>query len=258
MEEHKEITGLKAAEDAYGNNIADTYFGRGGGYDIIEREDGHFTLNGDSDAYTEEFGDWSEIQKEASRYVTGKVLDIGCGGGKHSVHFQNQGIWITGMDNSPLALQVCRERGLKNTLLCDVLHLNENVIRDLDAIIMWGNNFGLLQNPNVARSFFQRCKHICKKESRILVESLDPDGKAFLMEDDLAYIRENRLNGRMGGQVRVRVRYRHFVTPWKDYLFVSKNELIEILSGTGWKITEVLEDQNINQYIAVIEQIQAE
>jgi SAM-dependent methyltransferase len=252
MKNYKEIVGLAAHEDAYGNNISDTYYGKGGGYDIIEREDGHFTLNGDSDAYTESFELWSSIQKEASRHIVGKVLDIGCGGGKHSVHFQEQGLDITGMDNSPLALKICIERGLNNALLCDVLHLDEKVINELDTIFMWGNNFGLLQNAVAAKRFFRNCLKMCKQNAKILIETLDPDGKAFVMEDDRLYIDDNRLNGRLGGQIRVRVRYRHFVTPWKDYLFVSKTELKEILSGTGWKMTETFDDTEIDQYIAVL------
>lgn len=50
MKNYREIIGLSANEDAYGNNIADTFYGKGSGYYIIEREDGHFTLNCDRDA----------------------------------------------------------------------------------------------------------------------------------------------------------------------------------------------------------------
>lgn len=253
MQNHKKIIGLLPNEDAYGNNIADTFYGKGGGYDIIEREDGHFTLNGDSDAYTEAFDNWSQIQKLSSKYVNGKVLDIGCGGGKHSVYFQEQGVNITGMDNSPLALKICAERGLENTLLCDVLRLDHTVIDELDSIILWGNNFGLLQNSVVAKKFFKNCLKMCNPDAKILIETLDPYGKAFNLDDDKSYIQENRLNGRLGGQIRVRVRYRHFVTPWRDYLFVSKQELNEILEDTGWIVTNTFDDKEIDQYIAVIE-----
>jgi SAM-dependent methyltransferase len=248
-----EITGLQPHEDAYGNNIYNTYHELDSGYDIIEREDGHFTLNGDSNAYTESYENWSEIQKQAATLIKGKTLDIGCGGGKHALHFQNNGIDLWGMDNSPLGLKVCEERGLKNTLLCDVNNLSVEVISELETIYLWGNNLGLLQNENLARRFFFNCDKMCSSNAKILVETLDPYGKAFFMEDDKKYIAENRTNGRLGGQIRVRVRYRHFVTPWRDYLFVSKNELDEILSPTPWKVTSYLDDTTIDQYIAVIE-----
>ena len=57
----------------------------------------------------------------------------------------------------------------------------------------------------------------------------------------------------MGGQIRVRVRYRHFCTPWRDYLFVSKTELETILSETNWKVSQFFDDPEIDQYIAIIE-----
>lgn len=248
-----EINGLAKSEDAYGNNIYDTYHQLGGGYDIIEREDGHFTLNGDSNAYTEAHEFWSDIQKEAAKGITGKTLDIGCGGGKHAIYFQQQGIDIWGMDNSPLGLTVCEERGLKQTLLCDVNHLNDQVLSELQSIYLWGNNFGLLQNETLARRFFMACERMCTSDAKIFIETLDPYGKAFFMEDDKAYIHENKMNGRLGGQIRVRVRYRHFVTPWRDYLFVSKDELNQILAPTAWKVNQYYDDHAIDQYIAVIE-----
>ena len=94
---------------------------------------------------------------------------------------------------------------------------------------------------------------MCNENAKILVETLNPYGKAFFMDDDIHYIAENKLNGRLGGQIRVRVRYRFFVTSWKDYLFVSKEELNEILKDTGWKMTKSFDDEEIDQYIAVIE-----
>lgn len=44
----------------------------------------------------------------------------------------------------------------------------------------------------------------------------------------------------MGGQIRMRVRYKKHVSPWFDYLFVSRDELEELLEGTGWRLKEVV------------------
>ena len=247
------ISGLSPAEDAYGNNIFDTYHKDGGGYDIIEREDGHLTLNGDSDAYTEAYEFWSSIQKSAATQIKGKTLDIGCGGGKHAYHFQSIGLDVWAMDNSPLGLTICETRGIKNTLLCDINHLNADVINQLDSVYLWGNNMGLLQNETLARRFFNACDTMCNPGAKIFIETLDPYGKAFYKDDDKAYIQENISNGRMGGQIRVRVRYRHFITPWRDYLFVSKTELETLLSETNWKVSQFFDDPEIDQYIAIIE-----
>ena len=56
----------------------------------------------------------------------------------------------------------------------------------------------------------------------------------------------------MGGQIRIRVRYQTYVTPWFDYLFVSPAELKDLLGGTDWHV-ERLVDSGGPSYIAVIE-----
>ncbi|MEJ2207128.1 MAG: hypothetical protein P8170_23865 [Gemmatimonadota bacterium] len=44
----------------------------------------------------------------------------------------------------------------------------------------------------------------------------------------------------MGGQIRMRVRYKKYRSPWFDYLFLSREELEELLEGTGWRLKEII------------------
>jgi hypothetical protein len=57
----------------------------------------------------------------------------------------------------------------------------------------------------------------------------------------------------MGGQIRLRVRFRDHATPWFDYLMVSQEELTGLLSGTGWHIGRILDSEDT--YVAVIEKV---
>ena len=240
-------------EDAYGNNIYESFISGVGGYDIVERDDGKFTLNGDSDAYTEDYKHWSAIQKAAAKRVNGKILDVGCGGGKHSIYFQSKGFDVTGMDNSVLALKVCELRGLKKGLLCDVASFHHSLVKDLDCVLMMGNNLGLVQNRDLLVRFFKELNLCTNSKGKILVESLDPEGPAF--KEDRIYIENNKRNGRMPGQIRVRIRYKHFCTSWTDYLFLGINELKRILDPGPWFVSKVWEDHNIGQYIAELGKI---
>ena len=56
----------------------------------------------------------------------------------------------------------------------------------------------------------------------------------------------------MPGQLRIRIRFEKYVTDWFDYLIVSKDEMKEILEGTGWEIRRFI-DSGSAQYIAVIQ-----
>ena len=66
----------------------------------------------------------------------------------------------------------------------------------------------------------------------------------------LAYHERNRQRGRMAGQIRIRVRYRELATPWFDYLMVSREELEELLEGTGRRLARTLDSEDT--YVAVI------
>ncbi len=72
--------------------------------------------------------------------------------------------------------------------------------------------------------------------------------------DHLAYHERNRRRGRTPGEVRIRVRFRTYATPYFDYLMVSKEELEEILEGTGWRAGTYLDSEEWpGVYVAVLE-----
>lgn len=240
---------LLPEQDAYGQNIYDSFVYQRGGYDIVEREDEHFTLNGDSNAYTVPFEEWDGIQQDIAPLVKGKVLDVGCGGGKHAIYFQNIGLQVTGIDSSPLAIEVCKLRGLQRAIATDLENLPEYA-DCYDTILLLGNNFGLFENPQKAKYLLKAWAEMTPTTAQIFAETLDPYGKAFDNEDDRGYQAWNKARGRMIGQVQVRIRYRKYVTPWSDYLFVSKSEMNEILVDTGWQMAETYDDFAIDQYIA--------
>ncbi len=69
--------------------------------------------------------------------------------------------------------------------------------------------------------------------------------------DHLAYHARNRERGRMSGQLRIRVRYGSYCSPWFDYLLASREEVQEIASGTGWVVERFLGEGG--RYVAVME-----
>ena len=56
----------------------------------------------------------------------------------------------------------------------------------------------------------------------------------------------------MSGQYRHRARYRNLKGPWYDWLFVSRDEMQEIVAGTGWVVRKFIEPEGA-QYVGVIE-----
>lgn len=122
-----------------------------------------------------------------------------------------------------------------------------------DTVVMYGNNLGLLASRTRAKRLLRRFARITSDRARILGECLDP--YTTDNPEHLAYHERNRSRGRMGGQIRIRIRFRAVASPWFDYLFVSRPELEELLEGTGWRLARVVEDDT-PLYVAVIEKSQ--
>jgi hypothetical protein len=66
------------------------------------------------------------------------------------------------------------------------------------------------------------------------------------------YHQRNRSRGRLGGQLRLRLRYRLLATDWFDYLVCSPAELEALLPGTGWRLTSI-DTADHPYYLAVME-----
>lgn len=238
---------LKDSQDAHGHIMHDCLKG-GAPIEIIERDDGYFDAS-DGKVYLSTHDEWPQVQKEALRHARGRVLDIGCGAGRHSLHLQSMGLEVVGIDVSPLAIETCRLRGLKDARVMSINEVTPE-LGPFDTILMMGNNFGLFGSSSGAKRLLRRFLAVTSPDGLIIAETMDPHKTEN--PDHLAYHKRNLKRGRMPGQVRIRVRYRKYVTPWFDYLFVSQEEMGDILGDTGWRIKEAIDGQGPG-YVAVIE-----
>ena len=220
------------------------------GAEIIERDDGNFEISGGPKIYFPEFKDWAPHEKKAIRYARGRVLDIGCGAGRCMLYLKQKGFDVVGIDNSPLAIKVCRKRGLRRVKQLSVAQVSSK-LGIFDTVLMYGGNFGLVRNPRTARWLFRKFYTMTSERARVIAGTLDPY-KAPSPEH-LEYHKLNRQRNRMPGQVRVRLRYKKYASPWFDWLVVSKREMADILRGSGWKVKKFIDSGQGPRYIAIIE-----
>ncbi len=242
------IKAMKPEEDAYGQEIWAYYKGREVS-EIVERDDGYIDATSSPKVYFSEYKDWSPVEQKAMEFVKGRVLDIGCGAGRHSLYLQKKGLDVLGIDISPLAVKVCKLRGLKKAKVMSIEDLSFKP-NSFDTVIMMGNNFGLFGDFQKARRLFKKFLEMTSENALIIAETRDPyktDNPAHL-----EYHKFNKERGRIGGQLRIRIRLGKYATRWFDYLMVSKKEMKEILNGTGWKVSEFIDSEDA-QYVAVIE-----
>ncbi len=242
---------MKEHQDAYGREIYDHYRGKSG-YEIVERDDGYVDVSSGPEIYFTTYKDWGPHLRKAAAYARGRVLDVGCGAGRHSLYFQSKGLDVLGIDVSPLAIKVAKLRGLKRARVLPVTKVSKRLGR-FDTIVMFGNNFGLFGGARRAKWLLARYRAITNDGARIIVESANPYATANKCH--MSYHRRNRGRGRMAGQLRIRVRYQTYVTPWFDYLLVSPDEMKKLLRGTGWRVAKLFGTSG-PVYAAVIEKEQ--
>ena len=185
------------------------------------------------------------------RHAHGRVLDIGCNAGRHALFLQD-GLEVLGVDVSPLAIAVAKERGLKRAEVLSIDDLSGE-LGTFDTILMLGNNFGLFGSAAKARRLLRRFKGFTRPGATLIAESLNVYETSD--PDHLAYQAANRERGRMSGQIRMRARYKRFVTPWFDYLMVSPAEMEGLLDGTGWRIAKEYVGAGARLYTAIIERL---
>jgi SAM-dependent methyltransferase len=240
---------LKPEEDTFGQEIWARFKGEEAS-EIVERDDGYFNASPKGPGlYFSEYEDWDLIDRKAMEFVKGRVLDIGCGAGRHSLYLQKMGFDVLGIDSSPLAIKVCKLRGLKQAKVMSIEELNFKP-NSFDTIIMMGSNFGLFGSFRKATRLLKKFHRMTSKNGLIIASTRDTYKTDNA--DHLEYHKLNKKKGRMAGQLRVRIRFRKCVGRWFDYLIVSKKEMEEILKGTGWKIRGSIDSGN-SAYIAAIE-----
>lgn len=111
-----------------------------------------------------------ELERKALKRCRGNILDIGCGAGSHSLYLQNKGLNVTALDNSPGAVETCKQRGIDQVVLADVLDLED---QRYDTLLMLMNGIGIVGRLNRIDAFLGHLKTLLKPNGQILLDSSD-------------------------------------------------------------------------------------
>jgi len=241
---------MKDSQDAYGHELLD-YWNGNPGHEIVERDDGHFSINLDTpQIYFSQYEDWVPNEKKAIRFARGRILDIGCGAGRMMLYMMQKGMDVTGVDISPLAVEVCRKRGLKKVEVLPITQVNSS-LGVFDTILLFGGNFGLLGNPKRAKWLLKKFYRMTSDKGRIIAVGCNPYMNRS--RDSREYREFNRSRGKREGYYRFRIRYRKFVSPWQEWFLVSKREMQSLVSDCGWKVNRYLGSPDSPAYHAIID-----
>ncbi len=112
-----------------------------------------------------------KLEQKALQLAKGKILDVGCGAGSHSLYLQEKGLEVTSIDISINAIKACELRGLKNAQVQNVLDLNSN--EKFDTILLLMNGTGIFGTLDQTSKYLQKLKSLLAPNGQILVDSSD-------------------------------------------------------------------------------------
>ena len=239
---------MDESQDAYGRLVRAWQDGERP-TEIVERDDGFIQASLGPATYFAPLRRWPAVERRALRWARGRVLDVGAGAGRVALELQGRGHEVVAIDVSPLAVEVARERGVRDARVLafarrrrEPRHLrHRRRLRQQLRPLRVRRDGAPPAAP--ARRHDDRARPHPRGEQR-------PRRHRRPRPPRLPRAQPER--GRMPGQIRIRVRYRTAATPWFTYLLASPEEMAELAEAGGWRVRRFLTGEG-SYYVGVLE-----
>ncbi|GIZ09154.1 bifunctional 2-polyprenyl-6-hydroxyphenol methylase/3-demethylubiquinol 3-O-methyltransferase UbiG [Flavobacterium sp. UMI-01] len=189
------------------------------------------------------FAEMPKIEQKALQLAKGKVLDIGCGAGSHSLYLQNQlGLDVTSIDISKKAIETCKLRGLKKAFVQDFMTLGND---KFDTIILLMNGTGICGKLKKLPEFLNKLKSLLRPDGQILIDSSDI---IYMFDEDEDGAYEVPANGYYGELI-FEITYKGQKELPLDWLYLDYNTLQNAAYANGLQSELILEGEHFD-YLA--------
>jgi len=184
------------------------------------------------------------LEQKALTMARGRVLDLGCGAGSHSLHLQEKGLEVEAMDISPGAVATCALRGVSRAQVMDLWQLERG---NFDTVLALMNGVGLCGTLERLPRFLQ-----------ILKGLLAPQGVILMDSSDIIYMYENEQgdyelpeNVHYYGETSFRMIYKNLRSPDFPWLYIDFDLLQQYAWQAGMTCKLVQEGPHYD-YLAVL------
>lgn len=116
------------------------------------------------------FNEMPKIEQKALQLSKGKILDVGCGAGSHSLYLQEKRFDVTSIDISVNAIKACQLRGLNNARVQNLLDIHNE---KFDTILLLMNGTGIFGTLSQTSLYLQKLKSLLNPNGQILIDSSD-------------------------------------------------------------------------------------
>jgi 2-polyprenyl-3-methyl-5-hydroxy-6-metoxy-1,4-benzoquinol methylase len=184
-----------------------------------------------------------KMEQRALQLAKGKILDVGCGAGSHSLSLQNdRNLDVTSIDISPNAIQACSLRGLKKAKVQDVMTLENE---KFDTILLLMNGAGMCGRLKNIPNFLLKLKSL-----------LNPGGQILLDSSDIIYMFDDDKDGGKWipgesyyGEIVFTISYKGEKEKPFDWMFIDYNTLQNAAFANGLQCELIMEGEHYD-YLA--------
>ncbi len=214
----------------------------------IEREDGYLRRE-DVAWYFTTARDFPAHERAALEFARGRVLDIGCGAGRHALALHRRGLRVTALDLSPRIVELARARGVQDARVANACRALPFRDGEFDTTILFGNNLGLGGTLPKLRALLRELHRVTSPRGRILATTRQP---STTNPAHRAYLQQNSARGRAPGQLRLRLIFDRARGAWFDLLLLAPTELMQIAAKEKWELARVFPLENFEAGYAVV------
>lgn len=115
------------------------------------------------------YKDMPKLEQKALKLAKGKILDVGCGAGSHSLYLQKKGFDVSAIDVSTGAVDVSKKRGVSNVKLKNLIDEKSKY----DTILLLMNGTGIFEELSKVSKYLRHLKSLLNVDGQILIDSTD-------------------------------------------------------------------------------------
>ena len=189
------------------------------------------------------FKEMPKLEQKALQLSKGKVLDVGCGSGSHSLHLQSKDFNVKAIDISPGAVEVAKLRGVAQTEVKDLLIETDT----FDTILLLMNGTGIFQEHSQVSKYLSHLKSLLNAGGQILIDSSDI--KYMYEDEDGGFWIDT--NSNYYGELDYFLSYKGEKEVPLKWLYLDFNTLLTACTAVGLQCEMIMEGEHFD-YLARI------
>ena len=185
------------------------------------------------------FDDMPALEQKALQLANGKVLDVGCGSGSHSLWLQNKGLQVTAIDTSKGAVEVAKLRGVVNVKEVSLLDYSTE---KFDTILLLMNGTGIFETIDVIPVYLQHLKSLLQPNGQILIDSSDLQYMYDASEEGGIWVPADHYYG----ELEFTMKYKGEVSDPFPWLYLDPTRFEYFAKKNGFNFETICEGKNFD------------